>query len=206
MADRVFILTGGVGCGKSAAAEEFAKLGVSVVDADSLSHALTATGGAAIDAIRAAFGSAMITPQGSLDRAAMRDAVFRSTDSRRRLEEILHPMIQEKARAALALAAGQYAIYVVPLWLEKYGPKGSHRESATIKPAAVIAVDCPEETQIQRVMARSGLSQTQVQAIMSTQVARNERLALADYVIDNAGSQEKLKENVAALHRTLVNA
>lgn len=206
MADRVFILTGGVGCGKSAAAEEFVKLGVSVVDADSLSHALTATGGAAIDAIRAAFGSAMITPQGSLDRAAMRDAVFRSTDSRRRLEEILHPMIQEKAKAALALAAGPYAIYVVPLWLEKYGPKGSHRESATIEPTAVIAVDCPEETQIQRVMARSGLSQMQVQAIMSTQVTRKERLDQADYVIDNEGPKEKLKENVAALHRTLVNA
>lgn len=206
MADRIVVLTGGVGCGKSAAATEFEALGVCVVDADALSHELTTAGGGAMQAIREGFGQAVINPDGSLNRAAMREVVFRDSGKRAQLEAILHPLIQEKAKAALAAAPGPYAVYVVPLWQEKYGRKGSQSRSSAITPVAVIAIDCAEETQIQRVMARSGLSQMQVQAIMSTQVGRKERQALADYVIDNEGSQEQLKENVAALHSTLVNA
>jgi dephospho-CoA kinase len=200
------ILTGGIGCGKSAAAKEFESHGVHVVDADALSHELTGPGGAAMRAIREAFGDAMLTQAGGLDRAAMRTEVFRDPTSRARLEAILHPMIQRLAHAALAAAPGPYAVYVVPLWFEKYGPTGSHKEFSAIEPEAIVVVDCSEETQIKRVSDRSGLSQNEVQAIMSTQVPRQQRLSLADHVIDNQGPKQMLKENVAALHSILANS
>lgn len=206
LANRIVILTGGIGCGKSAVAKEFESLGVPVVDADALSHELTAPGGDAMRAIRETFGQAMLTPEGGLNRTAMRQEVFHNPASRARLEALLHPMIQERARAALASAPGPYALYVVPLWLEKYGPRGSQRACATIQPQAIVVVDCSEEAQIQRVSARSGLSQNEVQAIMSTQASRQERLLLADHVIDNQGPKEQLKENVAALHRILTTS
>jgi dephospho-CoA kinase len=205
LADRIVILTGGIGCGKSAVAKEFESLGVHVVDADALSHELTGPGGAAMRAIREAFGEAMLTPEGGLNRTAMRQEVFDNPASRARLEALLHPMIQERAHAALASAPGQYAVYVVPLWFEKYGPRGS-RACATIQPQAIVVVDCSEEAQIQRVTARSGLSQNEVRAIMSTQASRQERLLLADHVIDNQGPKEQLKENVAALHSILATS
>jgi dephospho-CoA kinase len=205
LANRIVILTGGVGCGKSAAASEFEALGVSVVDADTLSHELTKPQGLAMNAIAQAFGKTMLTPDGGLNRAAMRAEVFRNPESRARLEAILHPMIQESARAALAQASSPYAVYVVPLWFERYGPQAGGQASPGIAPIAIVAVDCAEETQLERVMRRSGLSQNEVQAIMSTQVPRQKRLLLADHVIDNQGPKEKLKEHVAALHRIFAN-
>jgi dephospho-CoA kinase len=206
LAKRIFILTGGIGCGKTAVAKEFESLGVSVVDADAISHALTGTDGEAMSAIAQAFGNNVLAQNGGLDREAMRTEVFRNPDSRKRLEAILHPLIRQKAQAALARAQGAYAVYVVPLWLEKYGPKGSDRDLAGIHPEAVIVVDCPEALQIERVMARSNLSQSQVQAIMSTQVPRHERLLHANYVISNDGPQELLKDKVADLHSMLANS
>jgi dephospho-CoA kinase len=206
LASRIIILTGGIGCGKTAVAKEFEALGVCVVDADAISHALTRPGGEAMSAIAQAFGNNVLAQNGGLDRAAMREEVFRNPDSRKRLEAILHPLIREKAKAALAQAQGVYAIYVVPLWLEKYGPKGINQDLAGIQPQAVVVVDCPEALQIERVMARSNLSQSQVRAIMSTQVSRNERLSQADHVISNDGPQETLKEKVADLHKMLANS
>lgn len=206
LAKRIFILTGGIGCGKTAVAREFEALGIHVVDADVLSHELTAPGGHAIDAIRKALGEGVLNADGGLNRALVREKVFHNPDIRGQLEAILHPLIQRKAQAALAAAPGPYALYVVPLWLEKYGPQGSHKTLATITPEAVIVVDCPENLQIERVVARSGLSQNQVQAIMSTQVTRKQRLSLADHVIHNEGAPEALKPKVAALHRTLASS
>ncbi len=206
LADRIIILTGGIGCGKTAVAQEFARLGVCVVDADAISHALTAPDGEAMPSILQAFGTQVLAQDGGLDRAAMRERVFRNSDIREQLEAILHPLIREKAKQALKQAAGPYAVYVVPLWLEKYGPRGSHAGLAGIDPEAVVVVDCPEATQIERVMARSNLSQSQVQAIMSTQVSRKERLSHADYVISNDEPQETLKDKVTALHKMLANS
>jgi dephospho-CoA kinase len=188
-------LTGGIGSGKSAAAECFAALGVPVVDTDAIAHALTAPGGAAIGPIRAAFGPEVLTLEGALDRAAMRRRVFVNPAERQRLEGILHPLILAESEARLrAAAAADYAILVVPLLAE------SKNYRARVDRVAV--VDCPEEMQIARVVARSSLTRAEVQSIMAVQATRATRLAIADDVIANEGGLEELRGRIAALHET----
>jgi dephospho-CoA kinase len=185
-------LTGGIGSGKSAATDHFARLGANVVDTDLIAHALTAPAGAAIEAIRAAFGDAMVAPDGSLDRAAMRALAFRETDARHRLEAILHPLIRaESARQCLA-ATGPYVILAVPLLIEA----GGYRDRCD----RICVVDCPETLQIERVRARSGLADEQVRAIIGAQATRAQRLAAADDVIDNADTLPSLHAQVERLH------
>lgn len=188
-------LTGGIGSGKSAAATCFAALGVPVVDTDAIAQALTADGGAALPAIRAAFGAAVLTAAGTLDRAVLRRRVFASSAERIRLEAILHPLIYAasaaQVRRATAADAG-YVILVVPLLVEAQG----YRERVD----RVAVVDCPAETQVARVMARSGLERAEVLAIMAAQAGRTARLALADDVIDNTAGLPELQQKIAALH------
>ena len=186
-------LTGGIGSGKSAAAECFAKLGAAVVDTDAISHALTGPGGAAIAAIRQAFGDHMITSQGALDRAAMREQVFADTARRARLEAILHPMIRSEARRQCAAANAPYVVLMVPLLVET----GAYRDTVN----RIAVVDCPEDLQIARVCQRSGLTERQVRTIMDAQVPRAVRLASADDVIDNCGDLAQLHQVIAALHQ-----
>lgn len=185
-------LTGGIGCGKSTVADLFASLGASIVDTDAIAHALTAPHGAAMPAILAEFGPDFATPEGALDRARMRSLVFSDAGARARLEAILHPRIRDATAAAALIATGPYVIYAVPLLIES----GSWRERV----ARVLAVDCSEDTQVARVMQRSGLSPDQVRAIMATQVTRAERLAAADDVIDNDDGLEALLPQVTRLH------
>ncbi|MCK6407902.1 dephospho-CoA kinase [Thauera sp.] len=191
-------LTGGIGSGKSAASEHFVRLGASVVDTDLIAHALTAPGGGAIEALRTAFGDAMIAADGRLDRTAMRALAFREPDARRRLEAILHPMIRaESARECLA-ATGPYVILAVPLLIEA----GGYRERCD----RICVVDCPEALQHERVRARSGLADAQVRAIIDAQATRTQRLAAADDVIDNAGTLASLQAQVEHLHESYLAA
>lgn len=185
-------LTGGIGSGKSSAADAFAALGAAVVDTDAIAHELTRHGGAAIPALRAGFGDNFITADGALDRERMRELVFRDTDAKRRLERILHPLIGHEARARAAAARAPYVVLVVPLLLET----GSYRDIAQ----RVVVVDCEEATQVKRTMARSGLTEQQVRAIMAAQLPRAERLARADDVITNEGDMAALRERVRELH------
>ena len=188
-------LTGGIGSGKSAAAEMFRELGTGFVDADAIAHELTALGGTAIAAIRSEFGDQAVAADGALDRAAMRRLVFADGAAKRRLEAILHPLIRAETqrRCAAALAAGApYVVLVVPLLIES----GDYLKRVS----RVAVVDCAEETQVARVMARSGLARAEVERIMAAQVARTERLAAADDVIDNDGDMESLRLQVEALH------
>jgi dephospho-CoA kinase len=188
-------LTGGIGSGKSAAADCFSALGVPIVDTDAIAHELTAAGGAAIAPIRTAFGPAFLTPEGALDRAAMRRHVFAAPAERKRLEAILHPLIRAAAEAQicrLASADLPYIVLVIPLLAES----GGYRERI----ARVVVIDCPEEMQIARVMARNALSREEVAAIMASQSSRQERLALADDVIANDAGLDVLQARVAALH------
>lgn len=185
-------VTGGIGSGKTTAVKLFEDLGASVVDTDALAHALTRPHGAAMQAIRDRFGAAYVLPDGSLDRAAMRSLVFEDPAARNDLEAILHPMIGERARAAVAGATGPYVLLVVPLLVER----GSYRGLVD----RVLVIDAQEAQQIERVRRRSGLSQAQVRAIMGTQVTRAERLAAADDVIRNDGSEADLADQVATLH------
>lgn len=186
-------LTGGIGSGKSAVAERFAELGADIVDTDAIAHALTAPGGAAMPAIAGSFGAGVVAADGRLDRAAMRERVFGDAALRTRLEAILHPLIREEALRQLAGGQGAYAVLAVPLLFEK----GGYLELVD----RTLVVDCPEETQLARVMARSSLPADAVRAIMAAQLPRAERTARADDVIDNSGGLDKLALQVAAKHR-----
>jgi dephospho-CoA kinase len=187
-------LTGGIGSGKSALAAMLAERGAAVLDADALAHELTAPGGAAIEAIRAAFGDPMITPAGALDRAAMRALVFAQPPQRARLEAILHPRIGQALRERAPSMPGAYLVLVVPLLVESL-----QRWRAEVDRVAV--VDCPEAQQVQRVVARSALDEAQVHAIIAAQATRAARLAAADDVIDNSGDLAALQRQADALHR-----
>lgn len=189
-------LTGGIGSGKSTAAHLFADLGVRIVDTDLLSHQLTQAGGMAIPAIRAAFGAHVIDHQGALDRGRMRTLVFGDVAAKERLEAILHPLIFTQARQqANAPTDAPYTLVVVPLLFESGCYAGWLQR--------VIAVDCPEDTQIARTVQRNNLDAAAVRAIMAQQLSRSERLRLADEVIDNSGSLDRLKEQVVGMHRRL---
>ncbi len=185
-------LTGGIGSGKSAAAEEFARLGASIVDTDAIAHELTAPGGAAIPEIERLFGSGFVAENGALDRAKMREHVFAQPSARRMLEGILHPMIRDESARRIAAATGSYVVHVIPLLVES----GEYRRRVD----RVLVVDAPEAAQIERVRGR-GLSEEQARAILRSQASRAERLAAADDVIDNAGSLEALRRQVGALHQ-----
>jgi dephospho-CoA kinase len=189
-------LTGGIGSGKSTVADMFAALGVRIIDTDLISRELTQTGGAAIPALREAFGPGVIDAQGALDRAAMRELVFSHPDEKTRLETILHPLILSQAKLqAAGPTDAPYTLVVVPLLFE------NRRYSDWLH--RVITVDCPEETQIKRTMQRSQLDETAVRAIMTQQLSREARLTLSDEKILNNGSLDELEKQVVGMHRRL---
>ena len=185
-------LSGGIGSGKSAAAHLFAELGARVVDTDAIAHELTAPGGAAIEPIRSAFGRDTIAADGSLDRAAMRRLVFEDAAAKAQLEAILHPMIRIEADARCMQSTAPYVVLVVPLLVETAYYRGRLER--------VLVVDCDEETQVSRTVARSGIPAEQVRAIMAAQASRAQRLDVADDVIDNNGDLAQLREQVLRLH------
>jgi dephospho-CoA kinase len=193
VSDFVVGLTGGIGSGKSAAADCFAAHGIAVIDTDAIARELTAPGGAALPALVAAFGAGIVAADGALDRARVRALVFADAAARKRLEGILHPLIRQVAGERCRLAASPYVILAVPLLVES----GTYRERCD----RIVTVDCPESVQISRVMARSGLAEAEVRAIMATQATRGERLAAADDVLANDADLAGLAAQVAGLHR-----
>ena len=193
MSNFVVGLTGGIGSGKSAAADCFAAHGVSVVDTDAIAHELTAADGAAMPALRAEFGRDVAAADGALDRSRMRRLAFADPAVRRRLEGILHPMIRELAGERCRKAVSPYVILAVPLLVES----GTYRERCD----RVVVVDCPESLQISRVIARNGLAEGEVRAILATQASREQRLAVADDVLANDSDLITLKVRVANLHQ-----
>lgn len=186
-------MTGGIGSGKSTVADAFAALGVPVIDTDVIARELTAPGGAALQAIRAAFGETLMRTDGTLDRVALRRRVFADAADRHQLEAILHPAIRQRVEQTLAHLTARYVLLVIPLLVET----DAYRE--VLK--RILVVDCPEEVQIARVMSRSGLARDEVMAILAAQATRAERLAVADDVIRNTASIEDLRAEVARLHQ-----
>ena len=186
-------LTGGIGSGKSAAAEEFARLGATVVDTDAIARELTAEEGAALAEVRRQFGDDFVAATGEMDRKKMRERVFADPAAKEALERLLHPMIRDESARRIAAARGPYVVHVVPLLIES--PDYRRRVDR------VLVIDCPEETQIARVRSRSVLSEEEVRAIMRTQASRADRLAAADDVIENSGTLDTLRKQVGALHR-----
>lgn len=188
-------LTGGIGSGKSTVAGMLAGLGAAVIDADAISRSLTAVGGRALPAIAAQFGSAMIAPDGAMDRQAMRERVFRDASARQQLEAIIHPLVSQltQEQAQLALANGQRClVFDVPLLVES-GERWRRQLDR------VWVVDCETETQIARVITRSALTRDEVGRIMAQQAPRALRLSCADTVIFNEGlSLDQLRLEVGA--------
>lgn len=186
-------LTGGIGSGKSTVAGLLARLGAWVVDTDAISRSLSAAGGSAIPALQATFGDDFIDSSGALDRARMRDLVFRDPSARQRLEQLLHPLIgQETVRQAALAAPGQMVVFDVPLLVE------SGRWRALVD--AVLVVDCSVATQVERVTRRSGLAPAEVERIIAQQATREQRAAAADAIIHNDGlSLTELEAEVQGL-------
>ncbi len=191
-------LTGGIGSGKSLVAAELAQLGAHVIDTDAIAHALTAPGGGAIDAIRARFGAEFIDRSGALERARMREFVFRDASARKALEQILHPLIgaDAEASAAAAPASAPYLVFVIPLLIES----GSWRARVE----RVLVVDCALDTQVARVMCRSGLDERAARAIIASQATRAARLDAADDVLVNEDTPANARLRAARLHALYV--
>jgi dephospho-CoA kinase len=185
-------LTGGIGSGKSAAAEEFGRLGATVVDTDAIAHELTQAGGAAMPEVRRLFGEGYVDAGGAMDRAKMRALAFRDPAARKKLELLLHPLIRAESDRRIAAASGAYVMHVVPLLIES--PDYRQRVSR------VLVVDCPEDVQIARVRQRSSLPDEEIRRILRSQASRADRLAAADDVIDNSGSLDALHKQVRKLH------
>ncbi len=187
-------LTGGIGSGKSAATEVFESLGVDIVDTDKIAHQLTAPGGKANPLIGAAFGPEMLGNAGEMDRQKMRAMAFDNPAARQRLEEILHPLILAQAQSDLAKIAisKAYAILAVPLLYERLTFRSLVWRT--------ISIDCTEETQIQRVIKRPGLSIDTAKKIIAAQAPRSIRLQLADDVIHNGASLSSLRSQIETLH------
>lgn len=174
-------LTGGIGSGKSTVAQMFGARGAAVIDADAIARGVTASGGAAIAPLAQAFGHDLITPDGALHRERMRALAFADPEAKRRLEGIVHPLValETDQQAEAAIAAGrQLIVFDVPLLVES-GDRWRRRVNR------VLVVDCPVETQVTRVVARSALPPGEVERIIGAQATRAQRLATADMVIYN---------------------
>ncbi|MGE4406578.1 dephospho-CoA kinase [Pseudomonas sp.] len=185
-------LTGGIGSGKTAVADHFASLGVHVVDADQAARWVVEPGRPALRQIAEHFGEGILLPNGELDRAALRERVFRSPEERKWLEQLLHPLIRAEIARHLALAESPYAIMVSPLLVES----GQYRQVDR-----VLVVDVPEALQIQRTIGRDQAGEEQVRAILKVQAGREERLRHADDVLLNDRDFSWLKSEVERLHR-----
>lgn len=189
-------LTGGIGSGKSTVGQMLQERGAAVIDADAIARSVTAAQGLAIPAIAQSFGADFITPDGALDRERMRAHVFSRPEAKKTLETIIHPLVAQEtqSQAEHAIANGyRTLVFDVPLLVES----GARWRAQVDR---VLVVDCLEETQIQRVMARNGWKREAVQAVISAQASRAQKLAAADWVIHNDGiSLEALRTCVLNL-------
>lgn len=186
-------LTGGIATGKSTVARMFKQLGAVVVSADDMARRAVAPGEPALRDIRNAFGDDVVHPDGTLDREKLAAVVFTDEDARRRLEAITHPHIRRmmRERIAAGVAAGHVVVAEIPLLFE------SEPARALVGPAVVVYADA--ETQKERLMVRDGLTESEAEARMAAQLPMADKVARADYVIDNGGSEAHTREQVHAL-------
>ena len=188
-------LTGGIASGKSAADAAFAELGVFVADADVIARELVAPGQPALDEIVAHFGSDMLTPEGALDRPALRQRIFANPADKLALESILHPRIRIELEARTAAAPGDIAIAAIPLLAEGGGRK------AYPWLQRILVVDVAEPVQLQRLLQRDGIDEALARRMIAVQATRRERLLIADDVLVNDRGLAEIGQKVAALDR-----
>jgi len=185
-------LTGGIACGKSTVANLFAALGATIVDTDLLAREVVAPDSPLLAQIAGHFGSAVLLPDGSLDRARMRELVFANPAERQWLEQLTHPAIRELTDLRCKKAKGPYAMVAIPLLVETGGAGRFDR---------VLVVDCDPQIQLARLQARDGSTREQAAQMLAAQVSREQRLAVADDVIENNGDIAALRDQVEKLHR-----
>ena len=185
-------LTGGIGSGKTTVAELFASKGAGLVDTDEISRRLTAPAQPAIAEIARKFGTQFVAEDGSLDRVRMRNLVFADPAARKDLEAILHRLIRKESTRQIQASMAPYVVVVVPLLIESEAYMGMI--------GRVLVVDCEPETQVRRVMERSGLSRHEVLSIIASQASRQQRLRKADDIIHNDADLETLRAQVNPLH------
>ncbi len=189
------VLTGGIASGKTTISDSFARLGVEVIDTDLIAREVVEPGQPALAEIAEAFGPQLINPDGTLDRKTLRRDVFSNPDRRRRLEGLLHHRIEQRVRRRIDDARDQdYVLLVVPLLVES----GLFNDAD-----CVIVVDVPEQTQLDRLVERDGIDEEQARAMIQAQASREQRLAIADEVLENTGSVQELRSAVHALHLKL---
>ncbi|GKW17106.1 dephospho-CoA kinase [Pectobacterium carotovorum subsp. carotovorum] len=188
----IVALTGGIGSGKSTVADEFAKIGATIVDADIIARQVVEPGKPALDTIRIRFGDAILNIDGSLNRTALRQRIFSSPEEKQWLNNLLHPLIHQETQALFQAASAPYILWVVPLLVENGLQQRAQR---------ILVVDVDKETQLARTLARDGISQQQAENILAAQATREQRLAYADDIIDNSRCPNVLAPQVAELHR-----
>ncbi|MGY3904740.1 dephospho-CoA kinase [Aeromonas lusitana] len=190
----VVAITGGIGSGKTTIANQFAALGIEVVDADVIAREVVEPGTPALAAIAAHFGSDILDAGGELDRRALRERIFNHQEEKAWLNALLHPLIRQEMLRQCAAASSPYCLLVVPLLVEN---------KLTGLADRVLVIDVDEETQIERTCRRDGVSRAQAEAILAAQASRAERLAAADDVLDNqSGTSETISARIFALHET----
>lgn len=188
----IVALTGGIGSGKSTVADEFAKLGVTIVDADIIARQVVEPGKPALDAIKRRFGDNILNADGSLNRAALRQIIFSSPEDKQWVNDLLHPLIHAETLLQTQASTAPYVLWVVPLLIENGLQQHAQR---------VLVVDVNRNTQLERTLARDGISRQQAENILAAQATREQRLAHADDIIDNNRSQRELASRVAQLHQ-----
>jgi dephospho-CoA kinase len=184
-------LTGGIGSGKTQVSDFFSSLGVPVIDTDIISRQLVEPGQTALEQITGYFGNHILLDSGELDRAGLREIIFNNSTARKTLEDILHPAIRDKVQQQLQASTYPYVIIVIPLYIETGQFLNTDR---------ILVVDCPQEIQQNRVVARDNISIEQFAKILQSQATREQRLAVADDVIVNDSDIETLQRKVKQLH------
>ncbi len=184
-------LTGGIGSGKSVVAQAFTKLGIEVIDADQLSRDVVKVGSPALNEIMIRFGTIVFNEDGSLDRRALREIVFKDAMAKKWLEDLLHPLIAQLIADRIAASTSAYTILESPLLLETGQKELVDR---------VLVIDVPEQIQLERALARDGGSEATIRAIIASQISRADRLEYADDVLNNEGSMKDIASEVESLH------
>ena len=184
-------LTGGIGSGKSEVSRRFAALGIDVIDADQVARDVVERGTPALDAITKHFGKDILLAEGSLNRARLREIIFNNADEKQWLEQLLHPIINQRIREQLAASNTPYCILSSPLLLET---------EQYLLVDRILVVDTSETLQIERASKRDANQETQIRAIMKTQLTRSERCSRATDIIQNHGELEELDEQIDKLH------
>jgi len=190
-------LTGGIGSGKSTVAKLFEDLGIPVIDADVIAHQLVELGQPALVSIAKQFGKNILTQSGSLNRERLREIIYSNATQKKNLEAILHPLVYDQIQYQIDSLSSPYCLICIPLLVETQMEHFVDR---------ILVIDCSVEDQFSRVKNRDRLSDNRINSIIASQASRNDRLAVADDIIDNANGTQVLAEQVKKLHNLYMSS